>query len=206
MSLVKAADWDVAKQVHEFPRELLKFVPETIAAWKSAIRPLKLVEARLDGSETRKAKMAFIPLGTKQQPGLADHKAETWVNAVIASLSDKPVRCIQAACTMAMHRTFAFPTDLEQFLRDKAEECLNEEVRYIARLRALMDAISGRQLELAARPAECPMSKEEIRELVRNPSDLNTTLIRMGIGCGSIDATLLAQVREEEGLTDEAQG
>jgi hypothetical protein len=208
VSLARSADWDTVKALDVFRREdLLKFVAETIRAWKSTIRPLKDVEPKLDGSEARKAKMAFIPLGTKQQPTLADHKAETWVAAVIASLANRSVRSIQFACNEAMHRTFAFPSDLEAFLREKADEHLNREVAYIARLRAVMDLVEQRdrpQLQLT-QERDAPMTADEIRKLVRNPSGINATLIRMGLSCGSIDATLLAQVRTEEGLPDEVQ-
>lgn len=178
-------------------------MPETIDAWKRQLRPLKLVEPALGGSEARKVKMAFIPLGVKLQPNMDDSKAETWTRTMVAAFANFPVRCLLVAMNEALHKSFTYPSDLEEFVRERAEASLRYERRLVQRLEDLLKMLRGTQRPLQIEQREDPMTKEEIRKLVLSDTPLKATLIRLGLSCGSIDATLLAQVRLEEGIADE---
>lgn len=184
---------------------MVRFVPETVRKWKETLRPLKAVEPKLDGMESGKVRRAFLPLGAKLQPGMDEGKAQVWTNAMVASLSNLPSRCIVTAMQDALHKTFRFPTDLEDYVRVRAEQNLDFEVLCVGRLRRFMESLTGTQQPLQLEQRNDPMTKDEIRELVTQPHAFTATLIRLGLGNGSIDATLLAQVRREEGLDDDAE-
>jgi hypothetical protein len=201
VSLARGPEWDPDR----FPRDLVRDIPDALRAWKDQLIALKVAEPKLDGSESRKAKMAFLPLGAKLQPGMADDKAEVWTKAMVASLSNLPVRCILTAMRDALHKTFRFPTDLEEYLRSRAEANLEFEVACITRLRRFYEHLTGVQQPLQLEQRNDPMTREEIRQLVTTPTPFSKTLLRLGLASKAINPILLAEVRAEEGLDDNGQ-
>lgn len=164
-----------------------------------------MIEARLDGSETRKVKRAFIPNAAKMRPDMSDDKAEVWASSFVAALSDIPVNPLTKALGDAIHRVFAFPTELEAFVRQRAEEEWKLQLSCIEQLKKLDAFVHGYQRNLSLpSPDDTPLSEDELRDIVRtkDPS-LRATLLSMGSKW--IDPELLAAVKREEGIVDDDQ-
>lgn len=184
-----------------------KLLQPTIDAWMRTLRPLKMCEPQLNGYITRQVKMAFLPLGAKMRPDMADSKAETWASSFVAALSDLPAKCVIKALQRAMHEVFDYPAQLEAYVRKYAADDKDHEWRCIEFLRTLHRAIYGHQqtMQLTAR-AE-PMTKAETRDVIRDISDptLRKLLEGMGVGCGALDKDILDEVKREEGIVDDDQ-
>lgn len=193
---------DVGEARSQLQPDQAKLILPTIDAWKQQLRPLRMVEPKLNGSETRKVKRAFLPNAAKMRPDMDEAKAEVWCGAVAAALSDLPVRCILHAMDQAMHNVFEFPTQLEAFIREQGQARMDFELSCIAFLRRLHASMFVTQMELPVDRHAHPLNKEEIRQILTGFA--GEMLVRLGVKCGSIDPDLLSQVKAEEGITDEA--
>jgi hypothetical protein len=178
-----------------------KRLADCIREWKRALRPLHQVEPRLDGSEARKVKKAFLPNAAKMRPDMDAAKAEVWCGSICAAVSDFPVSVLAKAMNDAIHKVFEFPTQLEAFIRERAQLYLERDFASIQLLERLHANLYGSQETLRLEAKAPPLDREEIRAMLKGP--LSRSLIGIGVSVGSIDPELLAQVKAEEGMTDD---
>jgi hypothetical protein len=183
---------DARKRLEPGQAEL---IAPAIKAWTQALRPLRMVEPTLNGSEARKVKRAFLPNAAKMRPDMSEDKAEVWCGAICAALSDLPVRCLLPAMDSAMHRVFEFPTQLEAFIRERAQSQLTHERGCIDFLKQLHASLYGQQQALELHHDEAPLSDDEVRKLLNSP--MGEPLINMGIRLGSIDAATVERLKAE---------
>lgn len=206
-SFVKRIDFDAAKDAKLLTTQQRHGLGAMIEQWERQLRPLRELEPEFRGDRSKSVKAAFVPLGLKMRPDMAEDKAQAWTNTMPRAFADLPARCTVQAMEAAMTHVWKYAEELERFVRERATSIRDAEEIYIVRLKRLKRILEGDLFLLPDRKAtgqDGPMTADEIRELVRNPGPITDSAIRLGVACGAIDATLLDQDKAEEGRSDEA--
>lgn len=149
---------------------------EAIAKIDGWMVPLKIAEPK-PGPGTHKLVGSLRTIGAKIAPTMSEEQVKVWIAAIVAALSDLPVRVSLRACEQAIHTPMKFLNEVETAIREHAEEVA-------ARYRLAKIRLETRKRDLARSnqpqlPAPEPMSEDELQAMPEH-------LRRMGIGAGWI--------------------
>jgi hypothetical protein len=176
-----------------------------IGILQRALVPMKELPEPAKTAGANRMKDALRPIGAKLMPNLAEDRCTAWLVALVAALSDLPVRCVTEAAETGLHHVFQFPNEVEAFLRKDAverRERWQRGVQSLERIRAAILRVSDPKPALPdprkQTSAPRPWTIERLRS---TPSEI----LAVGRAGGFIPADLLAQYDAEREEQDSPQ-